>query len=62
MQSYNYYYGTELVNTVIQNPTLISSIDHRLTLPYHSRANGIAERHIRTMKSSLFKSLEALRE
>jgi len=50
--------GTEFVNTVIQNLTLISSIDHRLTLPYHPRANGIAERHIRTMKSSLFKSLE----
>ena len=52
--------GTEFVNTVIQNLTLISSIDHRLTLPYHPRANGIAERHIRTMKSSLLNLWNAL--
>jgi transposase InsO family protein len=50
--------GTEFVNLIITELTKISSIDHRLILPYHPRANGIVERPIGTMKRLLFKLLQ----
>jgi transposase InsO family protein len=50
--------GTEFVNAVVKTLTAQLSIDHRLTTPYHPRANGVAERNVRSLKDILQKSLE----
>jgi len=49
--------GTEFVNAILKNVTTKLSIEHRLTTPYHPRANGVAERHVRTFKETLQKEL-----
>jgi transposase InsO family protein len=50
--------GTEFVNSIIKALTTKLSVDHRLTTPYHPRANGVAERHVRSFKEMLQKGLD----
>lgn len=49
--------GSEFVNQVINHLMTTLKIDHRLTTPYHPRANGVAERTVRTLKLQLEKSV-----
>lgn len=51
--------GLEFVNKIIDNLTTTLKIDHRLSTPYHPRGNGVAERHIKSMKDILRKNIEA---
>lgn len=51
--------GLEFVNKIIDSLTKTLKIDHRLSTPYHPRGNGVAERHIKSMKDILRKSIEA---
>jgi transposase InsO family protein len=41
--------GTEFVNQVVDSLKEVSSMDSRLTTPYHPRANGSVERSFRTI-------------
>ena len=50
--------GSEFVNSVISELTKTLSVDHRLSTPYHPRGNGVAERHIKSMKDILRKNIE----
>lgn len=50
--------GTEFVNEVIKELMKKSNVDHRLTTPYHPRANGVVERMVRSTKSTLSKLIE----
>lgn len=47
--------GSEFVNEVIHHLVTAMNIDHRLTTPYHPRANGVAERHVKSFKDILKK-------
>jgi putative transposase len=49
--------GSEFVNQVINHLMTTLKIEHRLTTPYHPRANGVAERTVRTLKLQLEKSV-----
>ncbi|KAH9270885.1 hypothetical protein BASA83_007038 [Batrachochytrium salamandrivorans] len=40
--------GTEFVNAIVHHLTTSFHIDHRLSTPYHPRANGLAERSVQT--------------
>ncbi|KAH6565896.1 hypothetical protein BASA60_009755 [Batrachochytrium salamandrivorans] len=42
------YNGTEFVNAIVHHLTTSFHIDHRLSTPYHPRANGLAERSVQT--------------
>jgi transposase InsO family protein len=50
--------GSEFVNELMTELVRISRIDHRLISAYHHRANGIAERAIRTTSDVIYKQLE----
>jgi len=50
--------GTEFVNTIIRHLTTSFGIDHRLSTPYHPRANGLAERTVQTACRAIRKLLE----
>lgn len=50
--------GTEFVNSVFSSLCKLAHIDHRLITPYHPRANGSAERSVRTMISVMRKQLQ----
>jgi hypothetical protein len=50
--------GTEFVNQVLQHVVNHCGIDHRLTLPYNPRANGVAEKWVGTIKRTLIKQLD----
>jgi hypothetical protein len=50
--------GTEFVNQILQHVVKHCGIDHRLTLPYNPRANGVAEKWVGTVKRTLVKQLE----
>ena len=50
--------GTEFVNEIMQEVVRVCKIDHRLISAYHHRANGIAERAIRTTSDAIYKQLE----
>ena len=54
--------GTEFVNEIMQELCRVSCIDHRLISAYHHRANGIAERAIRTTSTTIYKMLEGQRD
>jgi hypothetical protein len=54
--------GTEFVNAILREVTQKLKIEHRLTTPYHPRANGVAERNMRTLKAMLSKQLEGAQE
>jgi hypothetical protein len=50
--------GTEFVNSAVKQLFDGAKIDHRLTTPYHPRANGVAERTVQTAVSTIKKLLE----
>lgn len=50
--------GTEFVNKIMKIIEDQLKIDHRLTTPYHPRANGVAERNVRSVKDILEKLIE----
>jgi transposase InsO family protein len=52
--------GPEFLNDTIKSLTEILGIDKRVTTAYHPRANGVAERHVRSMKDLLKKELKGL--
>lgn len=52
--------GSEFVNETIGELCRISRIDHRLISAYHHRANGIAERNIRTTSEVINKQLNGV--
>ena len=54
MQSDN---GSEFVNKVLEKLVAAAGINHRLVAPYNPRANGVAERFVRTIKEALRKQL-----
>lgn len=49
--------GTEFSNEVAHQIATTMKIDHRFTTPYHPRANGLAERTVRSVKELLQKLL-----
>ncbi len=49
--------GTEFVNEIAKLIAQKLNIDHRLTTPYHPRANGVAERHVQATKQALRKQV-----
>ncbi|KAH9271221.1 hypothetical protein BASA83_006541 [Batrachochytrium salamandrivorans] len=52
------YNGTEFVNAIVHHLTTSFHIDHRLSTPYHPRANGLAERSVQTLCRAICKLLE----
>lgn len=50
--------GSEFINGVLKKLVAAAGIDHRLVAPYNPQANGIAERHVKTIKDALKKKLE----
>lgn len=54
MQSDN---GTEFVNEAMKKLAKAAGVDHRLVAAYNPRANGIAERFVKTIKDTLHKKL-----
>jgi len=50
--------GSEFKNDPVKDLLTKLKTEHRLTTPYHPRANGVAERHVRTMKETLRKEME----
>ena len=55
MQSDN---GSEFVNQIMKEMKNHCQMEHRTITPYNPRANGTSERHIRTIKDTLFKQLK----
>lgn len=51
-------HGTEFANAVIRALLRLMEVEHRMATPYHPRANGLAERSVRTMKDLLLKELK----
>ena len=51
--------GTEFVNDLVRTVVKECGIDHRLVSPYHPRANGIAERFVKSSVIGLKKKMEA---
>ncbi|KAJ8657630.1 hypothetical protein O0I10_006696 [Lichtheimia ornata] len=49
--------GTEFVNTLMHKLRNAAGFDHRLTTPYHPRANGLAERFVQTSINTIRKSI-----
>jgi hypothetical protein len=47
--------GKEFVNKLTQAMCKESHIDHRLITPYHPRANGLAERNVKSAKDGIYK-------
>jgi hypothetical protein len=47
--------GTEFSNQIISQIATLANIDHRFISPYHPRANGAAESHVKLSKKLLFK-------
>ena len=50
--------GREFVNEVSTELHRLTGVEQRVTSPYHPQANGLIERHNRTIKNSLVKVLE----
>lgn len=49
--------GTEFVNRIVKELTQLIEADHRTITPYNPQANGLAERHVATCQTVLFKHL-----
>ena len=50
--------GSEFVNVVLKALSQLMGIDHRLVAPYNPRANGAAERFVRSFKSVMKKIIK----
>ena len=50
--------GSEFANTVVRELTTLYGIDHRLSTPYHPRANGLVERQNKEVGRRLRKAME----
>ncbi|KAH6583422.1 hypothetical protein BASA61_008041 [Batrachochytrium salamandrivorans] len=50
--------GTEFVNAIVHHLTTSFHINHRLSTPYHPRANGLAERSVQTSCRAIHKLLQ----
>jgi len=50
--------GTEFVNKVIAELVRLVSVEHRLTTPYHPRANGLAEANVKISSNIMKKHVE----
>ena len=50
--------GREFVNEVITALTDNSGMEHRLITEYHPEGNGVAERHVQTVKRGVIKMTE----
>lgn len=50
--------GTAFVNKVVGKMLKMMGVDHRLVAAYNPRANGAAERHVKTAKDTLLKLCE----
>jgi transposase InsO family protein len=50
--------GTGFVNKVVGKMLAMMGVDHRLIAAYNPRANGAAERHVKTAKDTLLKYCE----
>jgi transposase InsO family protein len=53
--------GKEFVNSIIKEITTVAKIDHRLITPYHPRANGAAERTVKTAKLMIYKLIKGIK-
>ena len=49
--------GTHFVNDVLEALTHVLGISHNLVSPYHPASNGLAESHVKSVKTSLKKML-----
>lgn len=49
--------GTEFVNEAMAKLAKAAGVDHRLVAAYNPRANGVAERFVKTVKDTLHKKL-----
>ena len=54
--------GSIFINEAMKEIVRISGIDHRLISAYHHRANGLAERNIRTTSDVIYKQLQGVAE
>ena len=50
--------GTEFVNGLLRAITTLSTMDHRVILPYNPQANGVAEANVKITKTILYKLLK----
>jgi transposase InsO family protein len=50
--------GSEFSNAIMTAMKELLGIDHRLVTPYNPRANGLAERFVRTAKTALLKMID----
>jgi hypothetical protein len=50
--------GTEFSNLIINQIASLANIDHRFISPYHPRANGAAESHVKLSKRLLYKLVQ----
>jgi transposase InsO family protein len=50
--------GLEFVNSIVTELTTQAGIDHRLSTPYHPRANGVAERMVQTSVHAIQKQIQ----
>ncbi len=53
--------GKEFVNSVLRELLQVMHVDHRLTSPYHPRGNGLVERSVHTILTTVKKSLQGCR-
>jgi transposase InsO family protein len=54
--------GTEFVNSLMEEFCALFNMQHRLSLPYHPRCNGIVEREVKTTIQVLCKQLCGLQD
>jgi transposase InsO family protein len=50
--------GSEFINSLMKELTILAGIDHRVISEYHPRANGLAERYVGIVKAVIVKSIK----